>query len=66
VFSAHATMHYQKDEESRLRRTRAHFFGKESVMKEKDLPQVRSNYIFKNILEGRENEVEVEYTKKGE
>jgi hypothetical protein len=41
VFSARATMHYPQDEESQLRRTRAHFFGKEGVMKEKDLPEVR-------------------------
>jgi hypothetical protein len=61
VFSARATMHFQMDEESRLRRTIAHFFGKEDVMKEKDLPEVRKNYIFKNILEGRENEIELEF-----
>jgi hypothetical protein len=37
-----------------------HFFGHENDMTKKALPVVRKNYKLINVLEGKENEVEIE------
>jgi hypothetical protein len=50
VFSARATMHFQQDQEMINNRTLLHMFGTRHNQTEEDLPCVRRDYKFLNVL----------------
>ena len=52
VFSARATMHFQRDDEMRRRRTLLHYYGVDHEILEKELPRVRNDYRYQNVLHG--------------
>jgi hypothetical protein len=50
VFSARATMHFQRDEPQRLHRTRIHCFGAGHGKEDKQVSETRNKYRFINVL----------------
>ena len=61
VFSARATMHFQDDDDMRIKRTRRHCFGINEEDVEKELPYVRDSYKYINVLgSGNMGEMQIE------
>ena len=65
VFSTRPTIQFQDNDEVRLKRTRIHCFGANSIAEVHPLPPLRNNYKHINVLHGgtdHGDEIEVKYS----